>query len=120
MDASIVIPHDTMSTQNKVQILDHSVTISFDSVSEWTPGGMGRADVKILKVNVSSDLHSDIQKSTLVHELLHIICDILSVELEENEIDAIALGVYSLIKNNKHLTDWIQTQTVGVEREKEK
>jgi len=91
-----------------VTILDHSVDVSFDDVSEWVRDGMGRADVKLLKVNISANLQEDVKRSTAMHEFVHIICGLLSIELEENEVDAIALGVYSLIKNNKHLTEWIQ------------
>ena len=62
-------------------------------------------------INISDELpDSDIVRLTLLHELVHAMetNNTAISYLTEPQVDNIANGLYSLIKDNKKLVEWIQ------------
>jgi hypothetical protein len=69
----------------------------------------GLCDTDRLEIKLDPQYPPDIQKVTLLHELIH--CLLNQGEIakhKENEISILALGIYSLIKDNKKLIEYLQ------------
>ena len=64
---------------------------------------MGRCSILQLEIQINKHLPPHLQSSTLIHEIIHMIADLGSVELTEQSVDALALGMYSFIKENPKL-----------------
>jgi Zn-dependent peptidase ImmA (M78 family) len=45
------------------------------------------------------------QESTLLHELIHAVCDINDVELEEHQINLLEAGLYQILNDNGFLKE---------------
>lgn len=83
-----------------IKVLDHEIKVYLEDPEEWTSGGMGRASVKSGIIRINKNMSDDTVQSTFIHELVHIIADLNSIELNEQTVDGIALGIHSFLKNN--------------------
>jgi predicted metal-dependent peptidase len=69
----------------------------------------GVCDTDKLEISLDPQYPQDIIKTTLIHELIH--CLLNQGEIakhRENEISILALGIYSFIKNNKEIVQYLQ------------
>ena len=89
----------------KIKLLSHNVTLNVNDPSTWVESGMGRCYLPKLEILINSNMAAEIQGSTLIHELMHMIADMHSVEITEQQIDAMSLGIYSFIKENPKMID---------------
>ena len=96
-----------MGKQTNFKVCSHNVTLVISDPSCWASDALGRADIGALVVKINEKCADDMQKSTFIHELLHIICDMYSLELTEKDIDPISVGFFSFIRNNPELVKWI-------------
>ncbi len=62
---------------------------------------MGKSDCKDGKILLCSDMPTEIQEQTFFHEVIHLIDMNLSLNLKESQVNALATGLYSFIKENK-------------------
>lgn len=88
-----------------IKILDHLIDVYIEDPKHWTHNRMGTADTKSATIRIREDMAIDIQCSTFLHELIHIICDFNSIELSEQVLDAMALGIFSFMKNNNNFLE---------------
>lgn len=86
----------------KIQLLEHEIEVLVND-SIWAENGMGRCSVKDLQILINDKMPYDMQTSVFIHELVHMIVDMNSIELTEQSIDGIALGILSFLKNNVYL-----------------
>ena len=86
----------------KIQILEHEFDIEVDDSFAWTAGHMGKASIQKCQILIKEDMSKDAQNSTVMHEIMHMIADMNSLDCSEQTIDNLALGVLSLLKNNQH------------------
>ena len=87
----------------QIKLLDINFTFHVEDPSLWSECALGRAYLKEAKILVASGMNKDMEDSTLIHELVHMISDIQGLDLDEMQVSALGVGVYSLIKNNKEL-----------------
>ena len=92
---------------HKIKLLSHSITLKINDPSTWAESGMGRCHLPKLEILINNSMPPDIQGSTLIHELIHMIADMNSVKITEQQVDTISLGVYSFIKENPKMIDSI-------------
>lgn len=90
-----------MST--KIKLLSHDIALKVSDPGTWEANGMGRCSLLRLEIQVNKHMPPHAQGSTLVHELIHMIADMHSVELTEHQVDSLALGVFSFIRENPKL-----------------
>lgn len=93
-----------------LRVLSHDITVTFSDPGMWSSGGMGRASLKDGEVVVANTMPVDPTWHTLIHELIHIGLDILSIEGDEQIIDGIAATMFSLLKDNPELVAKFQEQ----------
>lgn len=84
----------------KVTIFSHDINISYQSPGLWGEGDMGRACVMTQEVLVNDGLPVDTKVSTVIHELTHIISDLISLNMSEEQVDGMSVGLFTLMKDN--------------------
>ena len=77
-----------------IKLLSHKITLKVNDPSTWAESGMGRCFLPKLEILINNSMPPDIQGSTLIHELIHMIADMNSVEINEQQVDIKYLGVY--------------------------
>lgn len=87
-----------------LSILDHEISLKNEDTQDWVPDMMGVTNVLASKILIRSDLPTDVKRSTTIHEVIHWIANMNSIELDEQDVDGLAMGINSLITNN---LDWI-------------
>ena len=90
-----------------IKLLSHKITLKVNDPSMWLESGMGRCYLPKLEILINKDMPPDIQGSTLIHELLHMIADMNSLKITEQQVDTMSLGIYSFIKENPKIIDSI-------------
>lgn len=83
-----------------IKILSHDVTVTEEDPSMWSEGGMGRSYIKTGQIVLNKTMQQDSKRSTMIHEAVHYISDLTSSDLTEQQIDAVAVGMFSLLKDN--------------------
>lgn len=92
---------------DKLNILEHQITVLFQDQTFWNTGSMGRASLKDSKIGINPTMTPEVQASTLLHEIIHIIADALSLEVKEPVIDGIAMGLFQVLRRNPELVPFL-------------
>ena len=90
-----------------LSINDHDISVVFTDPGLWNQNAFGKAFAAEQKIEINNMIPVDLQQSTFLHELIHIILDLGSIELPEETIDCIAFGFMSFIRNNPDMVKWI-------------
>ena len=88
----------------KIKILSHDVTYKLEDPGLWATG-LGRAHIVDMAIVVNNNLQDDARRSTTLHEITHIISDLLQLELTEQQVDGVAVGMHSLLKDNRRFME---------------
>ena len=87
-----------------------------DFVLETSPGAKLELDYYCqyypdsTRIVVRTGLHPDLLKHTILHEVVHCLESTMYLKLSERDVDNIALGVLSLIRDNPELIELIQRE----------
>lgn len=87
----------------KIKLLSHDVVMKVNDPTTWDVNGMGRCSLALLEIQISKHMPPHAQGSTLIHEIIHMIADMHSIELSEHQVDSLALGLFSFIRENPKL-----------------
>jgi len=74
----------------------------------WNQTAFGVACLGKQQILINPEISGDMLHCTVIHETLHIIADIQNVELSEQDVCNLSIGLYSLIRNNPKLIATIQ------------
>jgi hypothetical protein len=61
---------------------------------------MGECDTELAVIRVKQGMEPTIEESTVLHEVMHFICDHLGLELEEQQVSALGQGLYQFLSDN--------------------
>jgi len=86
-----------------LKLLSHEIQVVIEDPGDWAEGSMGRANLMQQKVHINSSMPKDARDSTLIHELVHLISDMNSLELTEIHVDVISTGFFSFLRDNSEL-----------------
>jgi hypothetical protein len=84
----------------KLDILSHEFKVTFDNGGVWSSDGMGRASLKSQTIHIDDTMPDDTKKTTLIHEVLHILSDMNHLGLTEEQVSSLSIGLYSVMKSN--------------------
>lgn len=93
----------TGENEFNVRLFSHDFRVIVESPTHWSEGGMGRASLKDQTIRLNDVMPNDVRHSKLLHELLHLISDLTSIELSEVQVDIVAQGVFTIMKDNPHI-----------------
>ncbi len=95
----------TESSTEIIKILSHDVKFTKSSPGIWAEGGMGRAAIKYGEILIDPEQAPDSLKSTIIHEVTHYISDLLSLDLSEQQVDGISIGMFTFLNDNPKLVN---------------
>lgn len=90
-----------------IDIQGHSCLISFESPGDWHTGAMGRANYVNGNILISSECGEDFKRSTLLHEIVHIISGMNDLELSETQVSVLGIALFDIIKSNPKLVGYL-------------
>ena len=70
-------------------------------------GEFGACNYAFQLIEFNQKLALDEQKDTILHEMIHVLDHGMQLGLKEEQVHAIATGVYALIKDNKEFFEWV-------------
>jgi hypothetical protein len=56
---------------------------------------MGRADSKHAEITICTGMTKDMENKTILHEQIHVISDLLNLELSEEQVAGITMGLFA-------------------------
>jgi len=99
-------------------LLSHLATLEF-AKPEDIGGDLGHTYSEDLRIRLRENLGNDVTGATFLHELIHLIEGMLSLKFEEHEIDGLAIGLYSFLKENQGLAEALFWNRHTLEEEEE-
>jgi len=90
-------------TEFSVRVFSHDFKVIVGSPGGWSETSMGNSSVLEQKIQLNAAMPHDVRCSTLLHELVHAISDLMSAGLSEAQVDAVAVGMFTIIKDNPEL-----------------
>lgn len=93
----------TGENEFKVRLFSHDFRVIVEAPAHWSEGGMGRASLKEQIIRLNDVMPTDVRHSTLLHELVHLISNLTSIELSEVQVDVVAQGIFTLMKDNPEM-----------------
>ena len=72
--------------------------------ADFSPGAMGRTNMKTGKILLDTSMKTDIKNNTLLHELFHIFynsCALGENATEEEIVEALSNQMFAAMQNNK-------------------
>lgn len=86
-----------------VKILGYEVEIREQKNLRLEHGAIGQSGQSSLWLSVDPSLPKDMQRSTLIHEIIEQLNYHLEMKLEHPQITQLESGLYQVIKDNPHL-----------------
>jgi Zn-dependent peptidase ImmA (M78 family) len=75
---------------------------------------LGATDKSELTIYIRDNLKPTIARTTLLHELVHAMCDSFNLGFDDNEheeiVDAIAKATYNFLHQNRIATEWLMKE----------
>lgn len=95
-----------MNIPSKVKIGPHKYTVSQNKEADGDNNFMGTTNNNLCKISVRLELDGEkVPESqiaeTFLHEIIHVIDLLYDLELKENQIGALAVGLLTTIRDNK-------------------
>lgn len=90
----------------KIKVMGRTINFTIQAIDS---DEMGVASLKNGYIRVNNNQREEEQKQTFLHELLHIIEETNNSipDLTEVQIEQLATGLYSFMRENKKLVEWI-------------
>ena len=98
-----------MNPPSLINILGHRYTVSEWPSDLWAGNGLGRSDIATAQLSLKSTIPADLKKSTLLHEIIHQLADLLDLPMKESElaISGLAVGLYNVLRANPTLVVYL-------------
>lgn len=95
-----------MNIPSKVKIGPHKYSVSLNKEADGDNTYMGTTNNNLCKISVRLELDGEkVPESqvteTFLHEILHVIDLLYDLDLKENQIGALAVGILTIIRDNK-------------------
>lgn len=89
-----------------VRLIDRDIAVDYASVDD-IEGAAGDALWSEQRVRVVTGLERPTEQHTVIHELLHIVSDVMGINLKEDQIQGLAFGLVRLIADNPQLVAYL-------------
>lgn len=91
-----------MNIPKTVRILGRTYEVEHINIEKEkdNDGHRGYVNYPNQRIIIDNSGHRERQESTLLHEIIHVIATIQSVDLKEKDVELIEAGLYQVIKDN--------------------
>lgn len=92
---------------NSIKILgiDYSVSLSDSLVEEHGASGLCHPDLS--KIEISTHSSSQVQKTTLLHEVVEAVCSHLDIDIKHHYIELLEIGLFQVLRDNPEFVEFI-------------
>ena len=86
------------------RICGTDVLVETSDPGDWSTNGMGRSCHLHNKISLRVGMAHDLEQATLLHEIIHMILDMNSIELPDNEVvvSVLANSLFAFMRDNNH------------------
>jgi hypothetical protein len=84
----------------KLKILGKNVDVNFVEPTRFDKGTYGEADTRGCKIWLSTEGTKESKAITLLHEIIHFVCDDFMVDLDESQIQPLAQALFIVMQEN--------------------
>ena len=88
----------------KLRLFGKDFTVDTFAQTDFTRDIIGRVDCTVQAIHLREGLAVQQATETLLHECIHVISDYFSLDLEENQVQALGAGLYAVLHDNPELT----------------
>ena len=74
---------------------------------EHLQGSIGECDDFKQEINVDPKANEQLQRDTLLHEVIHAIDYAVKTKLSEEQVSALATGLYAVFSDNPNFMEWL-------------
>lgn len=111
-----------MNKPTKIKLGAIEWNVRFEDVPEYIAEAleteqenlMGATDKCDLTIYVRNNLKPPVERTVLLHEAVHAMCDTFNLGFDDNEheeiVDAIAKGMYNFMKQNPEAIKWLMKE----------
>jgi hypothetical protein len=88
----------------KLKICGINVNLVFSSPQDWANAGMGRSSQISNTITLREGMNKDVEGSTLLHEVIHLIADmnaLSNIANDETTISVLANSLFAFLADNK-------------------
>jgi len=96
-----------MTKRKSVYLDGRHYKILFKKRTDLQPAYAGRILYAEGRITIASDIPSRSRKEIVIHEIMHAIATNRGVTLKEEKLNALAIGVYAFLVQNRRLVNWI-------------
>tara|TARA_R100000664_G_C2753066_1_gene140442 strand:- start:423 stop:731 length:309 start_codon:yes stop_codon:yes gene_type:complete len=97
---------DVGSPLMTIKILGVPIKVMLVKYGEEDDSVYGQYDPETYTIELNADSSPLHQKITLVHEILHVIEDLLGLEMEHKDVYSISQTAWGIAEDNKELREW--------------
>ena len=90
-----------------MKLFGRTIKINFID-EELMPQSVGMANILKGKIDVTNNMSDDSTNATILHETIHLISDMLNLELNEKQVFGLENGIYSFLKDNGIEVDFMK------------
>ena len=93
-----------------IDVLNTEIVWKEEDPGMWGPNGMGRVNTMKGLITTRKDMPTAILYNVLIHEVIHIMFDILGTQEADDEkiVSVLAQAIVSFIRENKDFIEWMQ------------
>ena len=92
----------------RLTLLSNYISLESCDAKGWDTGSVGQWDDSNNSIKIKNSVSPEVAKLTACHEVGHAIESFTGISLTEEQIQALGLGWYSFIKENKTFVKWLQ------------
>ena len=93
-----------------IDVLNTEIVWREEDPGMWEPNGMGRVNTMKGLITTRKDMPTAILYNVLIHEVIHVMFDILGTQEADDEkiVSVLAQAIVSFIRENKDFIEWMQ------------
>lgn len=100
----------------QIKLLSHLYRVVFTKSALTDP--VGTTSIADDTIRVRDDVPVELQRTTLLHEVIHLISDHLHLELTEAQISGLSCGMKGVLIDNRTFVDWLLNRSPRRRRRK--
>ena len=89
-----------MQIPKKITFMSYVYKVVHESKSTAEDGAFGTLDHMEQEIRLFAHNPPNRMQETLLHEVVHLVCDFIHLELEENDVARLSHGLYHALKEN--------------------
>lgn len=105
-----------MRPPESITVIGFEVTIAREASKDFNDSRWGEYDSERRHIRLNGDIGGDLERETLLHEVVHAVSLAMDAELNERQVKVMARGLYSTLKDNPALARFLLLESEQTHR----